>query len=131
MVKQDNGTDGDTQRLRPHFDRHFVLTNFTILHFPIPDFSGWLTKLINRASSYGFDQRKSVDCRGIRKGQHYCWSFEAYRQGGGKEAARADYQRICRGEPPTAKTAGVVEAPGLHELPVLQEITSLRDVLII
>ncbi|KAJ8600312.1 hypothetical protein CTAYLR_000617 [Chrysophaeum taylorii] len=94
VVRRDNGTHQDVQLAPRNFDRFFVRTSLTLLHFAMRDFDTWYAKLFQRARAYGFTT--NTNCEGVRKGQRYCRSFQRLEGGrASREVALAEYRDVC------------------------------------
>lgn len=93
-TRHDNASTADDQIDNRQFDRYFVRTRLSLLHFSMPDFATWHAKLFQRAKAYGFTMKSP--CAGIRRGQRYCRSFQRLQGGDAPLAvAQAEYADVC------------------------------------
>ena len=93
-VRRDNGTDQDVMLAPKRFDDFFKRTSLSLLHFSMPDFDTWYSKLFQRAAAYGFTM--NTNCAAIRKGQRYCRSFQALNGGSSdRQEAQLEYTAVC------------------------------------
>lgn len=94
FVRRDNQTHQDIQLMPKNFDRFFVRSSLSLLHFAMRDFDTWYTKLFQRAAAYGFAM--NTNCEAVRKGQRYCRSYQALRAGQEPlERARQEHRDVC------------------------------------
>jgi len=124
-TRHDNASTQDQQIDNRNFEKFFIRTPLTLLHFSMPDFRTWHEKLFSRAKAYGFTLK--TQCAGVRRGQRYCRSFQKLQGGAAPPAAaETEYADVCgaiaaqRRETGGARQGVLAENPALADLLVAE-----------